>query len=744
MRLNSEDLSKSFSSVSYLIENVLNSREQREAELALQSGDQDKIEAIQNSKDDIKLAALVKAAMRLGPLKLALDTLELLACVEKHNLLHVAAEQGHMNICQLLVDQYQQDIAAFDEEGRSPIHYAANSGHLEILRYFHLECGGDINASRNNQEPWTPLMEAVTAFQLETVKYLLRHKANTAPVSFSNTALHIATNRNQVECIRLLLEHGAMVDPLQGLKDRQTPLHLACNQGHLEAAQALLDYGADPNARNGRGEMPLHLASHAKSKTVLALLLNKGALVESVDCEGRSALHHLINSKEKGPGLECMDLLLHHGANINQMDNNGFSPLALAAVGQKSRFLEYLIHHDADLCLRNNSKQTGIQFAMKYLPRATVTAVQSRLDKSLQMKPMEGDLESEVILDLEVLLPPASVNSNHPRSEVELFEQYLRFGYDGLEPFILHPLSQCYLHMKWDQIKKYYLIITVLSHFIYCLIYSTYSILVFRTLCPYDYEYCQFKSASRLTRDVASASWIAMVTFTFVYVIKESTNIWLRGWNYFKTLDSWGDIMCNLCFILTSFHSDPFSEYVQMAPYQYFVNGFGVFFAWVVQMLKVGRMPQFGLYVEVFKTVFWTFLNVMMTFFFVYVAFAVSLVVLFPKVPSLNSLSVLIKVLVMMLGEIEYEDLFFPDAQNTTVTETFMNGTTKAKIVLSHGVDYPVASHIMFILIILTVSFVIMNLLIGLSVSDVQVRIYKKKRKFCQSTANCLLLNGLF
>ena len=283
MRLNSEDLSKSFSSVSYLIENVLNSREQREAELALQSGDQDKIEAIQNSKDDIKLAALVKAAMRLGPLKLALDTLELLACVEKHNLLHVAAEQGHMNICQLLVDQYQQDIAAFDEEGRSPIHYAANSGHLEILRYFHLECGGDINASRNNQEPWTPLMEAVTAFQLETVKYLLRHKANTAPVSFSNTALHIATNRNQVECIRLLLEHGAMVDPLQGLKDRKTPLHLACNQGHLEAAQALLDYGADPNARNGRGEMPLHLASHAKSKTVLALLLNKGALVESVD-----------------------------------------------------------------------------------------------------------------------------------------------------------------------------------------------------------------------------------------------------------------------------------------------------------------------------------------------------------------------------------------------------------------------------------------------------------------------------
>ena len=45
-------------------------------------------------------------------------------------------------------------------------------------------------------------MAAVKANQVEVVEYLLDKKVSTAPVSFSNTALHLAAERNHVECIR--------------------------------------------------------------------------------------------------------------------------------------------------------------------------------------------------------------------------------------------------------------------------------------------------------------------------------------------------------------------------------------------------------------------------------------------------------------------------------------------------------------------------------------------------------------
>ena len=132
------------------------------------------------------------------------------------------------------------------------------------------------------ESPWTPLMAAVKNNQIEVVEYLLDKKVSTAPVPFSTTALHLAAERNHFECIRLLLRHNALVDPLKGNRDRETPLHLATHQGFVESASLLLEHGADPNAKNGRGEMPLHLACQVKSPPLISLLLDKKTLVSQM------------------------------------------------------------------------------------------------------------------------------------------------------------------------------------------------------------------------------------------------------------------------------------------------------------------------------------------------------------------------------------------------------------------------------------------------------------------------------
>ena len=62
----------------------------------------------------------------------------------------------------------------------------------------------------------------------------------------------------------------------------------------------------------------------------------------------------------------------------------------------------------------------------------------------------------------------------------------------------------------------------------------------------------------------------------------------------------------------------------------------------------------------------------------------------------------------MMIGELEYDDLMYPE----------VNGETQP------GSAYPVSAYSLMFAFIVMFSIIIMNLLFGLAVSDVQVKIF--------------------
>ena len=170
-------------------------------------------------------------------------------------------------------------------------------------------------------------------------------------------------------------------------------------------------------------------------------MLEKGAYIEQTDSEGRSPLHYVVNSAQKGGTRQCLKLLVDKGANIDQKDNMGMTPVHIAAFNVKASRLEYLISAGADLCIRNNAKQSGLFFAMKYLPHVTTSALETRLNRSIY----ETDLQqpAQIKLDFGMLLPPSTVNiANPPRSEVELFVELLPFQRTDVEKILLHPLPQ--------------------------------------------------------------------------------------------------------------------------------------------------------------------------------------------------------------------------------------------------------------------------------------------------------------
>ena len=170
------------------------------------------------------------------------------------------------------------------------------------------------------------------------VAYLLQNKAQSVPRNFLETPLHLAAEHNLAECATLLLDHNrGCVNSLKGADQRLTALHIAAEHGYEEMVAVLLKYGADVSQRNIKNMTAVHLAARQPNEAVLRQLLEKGSdvdqeMVNNSDNEGRTPLLCCTGSKGHGV-VQCMALLVEHGALVDKQNKDGFTPLHIAAIG---------------------------------------------------------------------------------------------------------------------------------------------------------------------------------------------------------------------------------------------------------------------------------------------------------------------------------------------------------------------------------------------------------------------------
>lgn len=94
-------------------------------------------------------------------------------------------------------------------------------------------------------------------------------------------------------------------------------------------------------------------------------LINKGIDLTISNSSGQSLLALSILR----PNLDTLKLLLKKGANPNQQDNLGDTPLHIAAMGNDQFYLnasKYLIEYGADKSIKNNDGKTPIDMARIY------------------------------------------------------------------------------------------------------------------------------------------------------------------------------------------------------------------------------------------------------------------------------------------------------------------------------------------------------------------------------------------
>jgi ankyrin repeat protein len=114
----------------------------------------------------------------------------------------------------------------------------------------------------------------------------------------------------------------------------QTPLHTAVGQDHADVVGLLLGFGADPNAQTSlAGLTPLHLA---KTAAVVDQLAEAGATINARDQEGRTPLH-LAAGRGLAPVVAA---LLRHGARVDAATTpGGWMALHWAATGEVAQLL---------------------------------------------------------------------------------------------------------------------------------------------------------------------------------------------------------------------------------------------------------------------------------------------------------------------------------------------------------------------------------------------------------------------
>ncbi|GIJ92774.1 hypothetical protein Asppvi_002052 [Aspergillus pseudoviridinutans] len=193
--------------------------------------------------------------------------------------LHLAAQQGHFLVAQVLLNRPQINLRAQEQWGSTALHEAAKRGHLAVIELLLAKPGIAINIEDVNGAH--PLWWATKGRHNDVAARLLDEpniSVNAigkfeAPEPDSSTCLHHAVQAGAMEIVRKLLAVRAL-NPNVGDHQKWTPLCWAANQGNVEMVELLLTRpDIRVNGVEGKEAPPLCLAAREGQIQVVRRLL---------------------------------------------------------------------------------------------------------------------------------------------------------------------------------------------------------------------------------------------------------------------------------------------------------------------------------------------------------------------------------------------------------------------------------------------------------------------------------------
>ncbi|WFD31476.1 phosphate system positive regulatory protein pho81 [Malassezia sp. CBS 17886] len=213
--------------------------------------------------------------------------------------LHMSAIAGKLLLVRACIE-HGVPLRQRDVYGREALAYAAMHGHGAMCAYLlslpAARNAGDAMVDNVDLDGFSPLLHAIVHRHTDTVRILLAYTAAIGAVPRSKAdasdlaPLAVAAQSGHVEITRLLLAHGAKVEPnTEGL----LPQALAARAGHTECLRLLIGAGVAVNAvEKGTLWTPLFNAAEFGHFACVQLLLDAGASLQHTDEKGRDAVFY--------------------------------------------------------------------------------------------------------------------------------------------------------------------------------------------------------------------------------------------------------------------------------------------------------------------------------------------------------------------------------------------------------------------------------------------------------------------
>ncbi|WAR08524.1 ANK2-like protein [Mya arenaria] len=254
-----------------------------------------------------------------------------------------AVAKGFDEIVEYLMNLGDIDPCVKLGDGRNVLHIGAKRNRLKVLQTLLDKTSKDTAKKRTGQMSNDTLpMERTDQMSSETLP-----RERTGQMSNDSLPREKSGQMSSINKIQKL------INAPDNEKNRTTPLHTASRFGHVNVFEILLKYGANPFLLDSEMKTPLHIAKK--------MALQNGEFLHKKDGNGDTVFHLMAKDGHDRP----LDVQLREDKEniVNCKNNDGCTPLWLAAASGHLKCVEHMLSRDASIEMTNKSKLTPLMVA---------------------------------------------------------------------------------------------------------------------------------------------------------------------------------------------------------------------------------------------------------------------------------------------------------------------------------------------------------------------------------------------
>ena len=207
-----------------------------------------------------------------------------------------ASYGGHIDVLQLLVDNYHCDPSQGDDDSATSLHMASYKGHINIAQYLINEC--HVDPDRADSSGNTPLLYSALGGQVDLVTFFLKKKCNVSQVNREGSSLSLlACKSGRVALVRQLKQFGLFSANDLDYHGRGI-VHYCAMSDSVELLEYLKNnYVVIFDGKDRYGITPLHIASQYASSAIIMRMISVYGYKVLLDTDyyGHSSLHFLCS-----------------------------------------------------------------------------------------------------------------------------------------------------------------------------------------------------------------------------------------------------------------------------------------------------------------------------------------------------------------------------------------------------------------------------------------------------------------